>query len=96
MTAPHPVLALIVRRVDAGSRPGARADGARLALVIEGGGMLSNLSTNELFSGYFAGIPRVTGMVSIQWVAELATVAIIALYAINTPFVLWKTYRSRR
>ena len=35
----HPVVALIRRRRDEGSTPGARADGRRVALVIEGGGM---------------------------------------------------------
>src|ERR1700748_3065751 len=35
----HPVVQLIRRRRDEGSRPGARADGRRVALVIEGGGM---------------------------------------------------------
>ncbi len=34
-----PVAALALARLRAGSRPGARADGYRLALVIEGGGM---------------------------------------------------------
>ncbi len=37
--ARHPVLQLIADRVAASSRPGARADDARLALAIEGGGM---------------------------------------------------------
>jgi len=35
----HPVIAAIRRRRDEGSKPGARADGRRIALVIEGGGM---------------------------------------------------------
>jgi len=35
----HPVIELIAARAAAGSRAGTRADGARLALVIEGGGM---------------------------------------------------------
>ena len=35
----HPVVKLIRRRRDEGSKPGARADGRRVALVIEGGGM---------------------------------------------------------
>jgi predicted patatin/cPLA2 family phospholipase len=35
----HPVVALIRRRRDQGSKPGARTDGRRVALVIEGGGM---------------------------------------------------------
>jgi predicted patatin/cPLA2 family phospholipase len=35
----HPVVALIRDRVRAGSKPGARADDARLALAIEGGGL---------------------------------------------------------
>ncbi|MFN8112718.1 MAG: patatin family protein [Solirubrobacterales bacterium] len=35
----HPVLRLLGERVAAGSRPGERSDGARLALAIEGGGM---------------------------------------------------------
>jgi len=35
----HPVIAAIRRRRDAGSKPGTRTDGRRIALVIEGGGM---------------------------------------------------------
>ncbi len=35
----HPVLALLGERAIRSSRPGARADGQRLALVLEGGGM---------------------------------------------------------
>jgi predicted patatin/cPLA2 family phospholipase len=35
----HPVLALLRERATHGTRPGARADGQRLALVLEGGGM---------------------------------------------------------
>jgi predicted patatin/cPLA2 family phospholipase len=35
----HPVLELIRRRAESGSEPGARRDDARLALVVEGGGM---------------------------------------------------------
>ncbi|HEY1711696.1 MAG TPA: patatin-like phospholipase family protein [Solirubrobacteraceae bacterium] len=35
----HPVVRLIRRRRDEGSKPGARADGRRVALIIEGGGM---------------------------------------------------------
>ena len=35
----HPVVQTILRRRDEGSRPGARSDGRRVALVIEGGGL---------------------------------------------------------
>jgi predicted patatin/cPLA2 family phospholipase len=35
----HPVIEAILRRREQGSRPGARSDGKRIALVIEGGGM---------------------------------------------------------
>jgi predicted patatin/cPLA2 family phospholipase len=35
----HPVVALVRRRRDEGSKPGERTDGRRVALVIEGGGM---------------------------------------------------------
>src|ERR1700743_1539937 len=35
----HPVIQLIRRRREEGSRPGHRDDGRRVALVIEGGGM---------------------------------------------------------
>jgi predicted patatin/cPLA2 family phospholipase len=35
----HPVIQALYRRRDEGSRPGARSDGRRIALVIEGGGM---------------------------------------------------------
>jgi predicted patatin/cPLA2 family phospholipase len=39
MAEPHPVLALLRERATDGTRPGARSDGQRLALVLEGGGM---------------------------------------------------------
>jgi predicted patatin/cPLA2 family phospholipase len=35
----HPVVQTILRRRDEGSKPGARTDGRRIALVIEGGGL---------------------------------------------------------
>jgi len=35
----HPVVQILLRRRSEGSRPGARSDGRRVALVIEGGGM---------------------------------------------------------
>lgn len=35
----HPVLELLRTRLDTGSRPGARTDGAKLGLAVEGGGM---------------------------------------------------------
>jgi predicted patatin/cPLA2 family phospholipase len=41
----HPVAALLQRRKAEGSRPGARADGRRIALVIEGGGMRGVISS---------------------------------------------------
>ena len=44
----HPVLALLAARARAGSTPGARTDGARLALVVEGGGMRGAVSAGGL------------------------------------------------
>ena len=44
----HPVLDLISSRVAAASQPGARTDGARLALAIEGGGMRGVVSAGML------------------------------------------------
>jgi predicted acylesterase/phospholipase RssA len=35
----HPVARVLRERADAGSQPGARDDGHRVALVLEGGGM---------------------------------------------------------
>lgn len=40
----HPVVQAILRRREEGSRPGARTDGRRIALVIEGGGMRGAVS----------------------------------------------------
>jgi predicted patatin/cPLA2 family phospholipase len=40
----HPVVQTVLRRREAGSRPGARTDGRRVALVIEGGGMRGAVS----------------------------------------------------
>lgn len=39
---PHPVWRLLTERARAGSRPGARTDGHRVALAIEGGGMAAS------------------------------------------------------
>ena len=44
----HPVLALVRERAAAGSKPGARSDGAHLALVVEGGGMRGAVSGGAL------------------------------------------------
>ena len=38
------MLGLVVERAATGSRPGARTDGARVALAIEGGGMAGAVS----------------------------------------------------
>jgi predicted patatin/cPLA2 family phospholipase len=46
--ASHAALALLRARVAAGSRPGARADGFRLGLVVEGGGMRGSVSAGAL------------------------------------------------
>src|SRR5438067_2344138 len=40
----HPVLKVISERLRSGSEPGARSDGARVALAIEGGGMRGVIS----------------------------------------------------
>jgi predicted patatin/cPLA2 family phospholipase len=40
----HPVVQTVLRRREEGSRPGARTDGRRVALVIEGGGMRGAVS----------------------------------------------------
>jgi predicted patatin/cPLA2 family phospholipase len=40
----HPVVAALRQRRETGSRPGARSDGRRIALVIEGGGMRGTVS----------------------------------------------------
>ncbi len=64
MTPTHPVLELIAARAAAASQPGARAEPARLALVIEGGGMrgaitggmalgLEELGLSDVFDGVY-------------------------------------------
>ena len=44
----HPALRLLVERMRSGSRPGARADAARLALCVEGGGMRGCVTAGAL------------------------------------------------
>ena len=44
LAAPHEVLRALAARVAAGSQPGARSDGFRIALAIEGGGMRGVIS----------------------------------------------------
>ena len=41
---PHPVVAALLERVQSGSRPGARTDAHRIALVVEGGAMRGVIS----------------------------------------------------
>jgi predicted patatin/cPLA2 family phospholipase len=54
----HPVLALLRDRAASGSQPGARTDGARLALVVEGGGMRGAVSAGGLQALHDAGLAR--------------------------------------
>lgn len=44
LRGPHPVAAVLGERAATGSRPGARRDGCRVALAIEGGGMRGTVS----------------------------------------------------
>jgi predicted patatin/cPLA2 family phospholipase len=60
---PHPVLDLIAARAAEGSRPGARADGARLALVMEGGGMRGVVSASMTAALEEAGLTDVFDLV---------------------------------
>ncbi|MDH6223305.1 MULTISPECIES: patatin-like phospholipase family protein [Streptomyces] len=52
----HKVLEAVAGRARAGSRPGARDDGMRLALVIEGGGMRGTLSAGMALALHEAGV----------------------------------------
>jgi predicted patatin/cPLA2 family phospholipase len=60
-----PVLRLLVSRVRDASRPGARTDGARLALAIEGGGMAGTVSAGMCVAleslGLIAGFDAIYG-----------------------------------
>ncbi|GLC42003.1 hypothetical protein PLESTM_001275600 [Pleodorina starrii] len=51
----HPTLRLIASRLRSGSKPGARTDGARLGLVVEGGGMRGCISGAMLMALYDLG-----------------------------------------
>ncbi len=52
----HPAIQLAWRRAKAGSRPGARTDGAKLGLVVEGGGMRGVISAGSLMMLYELGL----------------------------------------
>ncbi|RCG21643.1 hypothetical protein DQ392_07950 [Streptomyces reniochalinae] len=45
---PHPVAAVLAERAAADSRPGARTDGYRVALAIEGGGMRGTVMVDQV------------------------------------------------
>ncbi|GLI62422.1 hypothetical protein VaNZ11_005044, partial [Volvox africanus] len=55
----HPTLRLIASRLRAGSKPGARHDGARLGLVVEGGGMRGCISGAMLMALHELGLTDV-------------------------------------
>ncbi len=52
----HPAVQLAWRRARTGSRPGARTDGAKLGLVVEGGGMRGVISAGSLMMLYELGL----------------------------------------
>ncbi|MFI6737703.1 patatin family protein [Nonomuraea sp. NPDC050451] len=55
-TGEHEVLRVIAERVRSGSRPGARQDGHRVALAIEGGGMRGTVSAGMALALHEAGV----------------------------------------
>lgn len=55
----HPVLALIAKRLAAGGGPGARRDGRRLALAIEGGGMRGTITAGMALGVHELGLTKV-------------------------------------
>ncbi|MBB5782682.1 patatin-like phospholipase family protein [Nonomuraea jabiensis] len=56
MPSEHEVLRVIADRVRSGSRPGARQDGYRVALAIEGGGMRGTVSAGMALALHEAGV----------------------------------------
>ncbi|MFG2131411.1 patatin family protein [Streptomyces sp. NPDC048751] len=54
--APHRLTRVLADRVAAGSRPGARADGHRVVLAIEGGGMRGTVSAGMALALYEKGL----------------------------------------
>lgn len=73
--AEHPVAAVLAERAAAGSRPGDRTDGHRVALAIEGGGMRGTVSAGMAHrvheQGLLAGVDAVygasAGAISAAW-----------------------------
>ncbi len=59
----HPTLRLIASRLRSGTQPGARHDGARLGLVVEGGGMRGCISGAMLMALHDLGISDVFDVV---------------------------------
>ncbi|PYC88234.1 patatin [Streptomyces tateyamensis] len=53
---PHEVLRILTERAAAGSRPGARTDGYRVALAVEGGGMRGTISAGMALAVHEAGL----------------------------------------
>jgi predicted patatin/cPLA2 family phospholipase len=97
----HAVARLIAARTEAGSRPGARDDGQRLALVIEGGGMrgavsggmamaLEELGLREAFDAVYGAS---AGALNAAWFSGAATAA--GLLAWTDPVLRTATVRRR-
>jgi len=97
----HAVARLIAARTDAGSRPGARKDGHRLALVIEGGGMrgaisggmamgLEELGLRDAFDAVYGAS---AGALNAAWFSGAATAA--GLPAWTDPVLRTATVRRR-
>ncbi|KAG2453129.1 hypothetical protein HYH02_002456 [Chlamydomonas schloesseri] len=59
----HPTLRLIASRLRSGTQPGARRDGARLGLVVEGGGMRGCISGAMLMALHDLGVSHVFDVV---------------------------------
>jgi len=97
----HAVARLIAARTEAGSRPGAREDGHRLALVIEGGGMrgaisggmamgLEELGLRDAFDAVYGAS---AGALNAAWFSGAATAA--GLPAWTDPVLRTATVRRR-
>ncbi len=69
----HPAVQLAWRRAHAGSRPGARTDGAKLGLVVEGGGMRGVISAGSLMTLYELGLKCDPAMFAAATVLAAAT-----------------------
>ena len=92
----HPVLELLRARRAEGSRPGARSDGARVALVLEGGGMRGVVSAGMTAALERHDLRDALDLVVGTSAGALNGAALLAGVARGCADAYWQAFASRR